>query len=117
MHQQPLFSAANFPHNLPAVWQRHWACLTHCKGPAVMLGEWGGRGQPDTPDRAWFEALASFLVDSGLDVGFYWCLNPNSGDTGGLLQDDWTTPESWKLQVLHRVTPDPTRFSVGGAIT
>lgn len=110
MFQQPLFSAPDFPANLAAVWRRHWACLAHPQGPAVVLGEWGGRAQAGSPDRVWFEALAGFLVDCGLDVGFFWCLNPNSGDTGGLLQGDWTSPEAWKLRVLQRVTPNPTRF-------
>ena len=39
---------------------------------------------------------------------FYWCLNPNSGDTGGLLGDDWTTPDEGKLALLARVQPDPS---------
>lgn len=111
VHAQPLFSAPDFPSNLPAVWRRQWACLARSTGPAVVLGEWGGRGQAGSPDRVWLQALAAFLVEEQLDVGFFWCLNPNSGDTGGLLTDDWTTPETWKLELLHRVTPSPTRFA------
>jgi endoglucanase len=27
----------------------------------------------------------------------FWCVNPNSGDTGGLLEDNWATvnPAKW----------------------
>jgi endoglucanase len=30
----------------------------------------------------------------------YWSFNPNSGDTGGLVQGDWLTPQSGKLALL-----------------
>jgi hypothetical protein len=30
----------------------------------------------------------------------YWCFNPNSGDTGGLLNDDWTTVNQTRLSYL-----------------
>jgi endoglucanase len=31
---------------------------------------------------------------------FFWSLNPNSGDTGGLLLEDWITPDYVKLNAL-----------------
>ena len=31
---------------------------------------------------------------------FWYCLNPNSDDTGGLLEDDWVTPDDLKLRIL-----------------
>jgi hypothetical protein len=27
----------------------------------------------------------------------FWALNPNSGDTGGILSTDWVTPVQWKI--------------------
>ena len=30
----------------------------------------------------------------------YWSFNPNSGDTGGLVGDDWSTPQRAKLDLL-----------------
>lgn len=44
-------------------------------------GEWGGHCNPGTPDYAWHEQLAKFLVDRGMTDNFYWCLNPTSTDT------------------------------------
>lgn len=41
---------------------------------------------------------------------FYWCLNPNSGDTGGVLKDDWKSARDDKLLLLKRVQPDPSRL-------
>ena len=34
---------------------------------------------------------------------FYFCLNPGSKDTGGLLGEDWTTPNLAKLRLLSNV--------------
>ncbi len=129
VHPQALFSKPDFPHNLPAVWHRQWACMCtttppqhapqhtppHQNYPAVILGEWGGRAEPGSKDRVWMQAFAQFLIQLKIDVGFFWCLNPNSGDTGGLLQDDWTTPEVWKLELLHQITPAPTVFVSPGS--
>lgn len=45
----------------------------------------------------------------------FWSWNPNSGDTGGILQDDWTTVNQNKLQGLV-----PLKFSLppaGGPAT
>ena len=41
---------------------------------------------------------------------FYWDINPNSGGTGGLLLDDWVTPDVSKLNILASVTPSPTNM-------
>jgi endoglucanase len=34
---------------------------------------------------------------------FYWAVNPNSGDTGGVLLDDWLTWNNDKLLLLQRL--------------
>ena len=31
----------------------------------------------------------------------YWSYNPVSGDTGGLVQDDWITPQTVKLNLIN----------------
>jgi len=35
-------------------------------------------------------------------------LNPNSGDTGGILLDDWSTLHAEKVRILHTLQPAPT---------
>ena len=35
---------------------------------------------------------------------------PRAGDTGGLLADDWITPETYKLELIHRLCPDPSKI-------
>lgn len=61
-------------------------------GRAVVVGEWGGVHRPGTEDQVWADAFADFLRRRCLSDTFYWALNPNSGETGGLLLDDWETP-------------------------
>ena len=39
---------------------------------------------------------------------FFWALNQNSGGTGGLVQGDWITPETAKLNIIASVVPSPT---------
>jgi hypothetical protein len=53
-------------------------------GSAVVIGEWGGHYTGS--NQAWLEAMATYLLAKGMTDQFFWCLNPNSGDTGGLLQ-------------------------------
>ena len=41
-------------------------------------------------------------LDSGEGISFaYWSLNPNSGDTGGILCDDWQTEQTYKLELIR----------------
>ena len=34
------------------------------------------------------------------------------GDTGGLLEDDWRTPTAYKLDLIHKLCPSPSRILV-----
>jgi endoglucanase len=40
-----------------------------------------------------------YLKDNQMSFA-YWSFNPNSGDTGGLVGDDWVTPQQAKLDAL-----------------
>ena len=101
-HHMPYFDRKDFPSNLEAIWERHFGYLT-AAAPGqqpqhtVVVGEWGGIyvGR----DQAWQDQFAGFLRRKRLS-SFYWCLNPNSADTGGLLDAQWTNPEQAKLHLL-----------------
>lgn len=97
VYAQPYFAEASFPANMPAIWTAHWGSLLSAATP-VVLGEFGGRYVD--ADRRWQDALAAYLVEKGARSFFYWCLNPNSGDTGGLLLDDWRSVDAGKLSML-----------------
>ena len=42
----------------------------------------------------------------------YFALNPNTHDTGGILLDDWTTPDEKKLELLSALPSTPVRSIV-----
>ena len=50
----------------------------------VIVGEFGCF-LTTAGDREWLEALCGYMASKGLHFA-YWCLGPNSHDTGGLLQ-------------------------------
>ncbi len=99
---QSYFTASNFPANMPAIWRTHFGHLVPAFGFA--MGEFGGHyDDAHAGEVAWNEALVAYLatLDRGGPVSFfYWCVNPNSGDTGGLYLDDWITLDQKRLTLL-----------------
>lgn len=111
---QSYFSAADFPNNMPAVWNSHFGDA-QAQGYAVVLGETGGKyGAGDPKDKVFQDSLFAYLKQRNLRDVFYWSWNPNSGDTGGILNDDWTTVRQDKVNLLQAfwataaTTPTPT---------
>jgi endoglucanase len=100
VHAQKWFAAPDFPANMGAIWDKHFGYL-HKGGQAhLLVGEFGIRDAASAEGRAgvWFD---TFLQYMGKEYSWtFWCLNPNSGDTGGLLKSDWTSVEEWKLEKL-----------------
>ena len=99
-------SAANFPHNMPAVWRKHWGRIPSATGVALLLGEWGGiwhshdwNGNHFKATRKWQLELTAYLVQQGVGF-FYWTLNDNSFRTGSLFSD-YTGASDAKLRMLN----------------
>jgi endoglucanase len=108
----PYFQVSDFPQNMPGIWNMHFGYIKNMTGNfPIIPGEWGGKYASGSQDERWQNAFSSYLIANCMTNQFYWCLNPNSGDTGGLLGDDWTTPNTRKLQLLHNTQPNPTKFS------
>ena len=101
VYRQRWFSAPDFPGNLPAVWDQHWAYLSRTGVAPVLVGEFGGRSVGTDREGTWQQALLSFLRDTDLSYT-YWSWNPDSGDTGGILQDDWSTLNAQKVAMLSQ---------------
>lgn len=90
------------------VWRPNWFYL-HENGTApLLIGEWGGRLGQDARQDKWMTALRDLIVENQLHQTF-WVLNPNSGDTGGLLLDDWKTWDEQKYALLK-----PALWQYGG---
>lgn len=98
IYAQSWFSAPNYPANLPGVWNANWGYISARGIAPVWLGEFGTR-YTDSSDVAWLTTMVSYLKSTGISFA-YWSYNPNSGDTGGLVKDDWRTPETAKLKAL-----------------
>jgi len=96
---QTWFTAADYPANLTGVWDAHWGYLAKQGTAPIWIGEFGTKDATPS-DQQWFAAMAGYLGTNGLSFSF-WCWNPDSGDTGGILQDDWQTVNSDKQKVLQ----------------
>ena len=98
---QSWFSASNFPNNMPALWDKWWGYLHKGNIAPVMVGEFGSLLN-DPQDGIWLSALMSYMGTGANGMSWtFWCLNPNSGDTGGILLDDWTSVNTTKQGYLN----------------
>ena len=99
--QQDWFEASNFPQNMPGIWEEHFDYLYESNTSPIFVGEFGIRNQEAFNGIAytWFTEFMDFMGDKYSWT--FWTMNPNSGDTGGILQDDWTSVNQWKLDVLQ----------------
>ncbi|MEU6538066.1 cellulase family glycosylhydrolase [Streptomyces sp. NPDC047000] len=118
--QQSWFSDPTFPANMPGVWDKYWGYLFKQNIAPVWVGEFGTTLQ-STVDQKWLTALVSYLgptATSGADSfqWTFWSWNPNSGDTGGILKDDWTTVDTVKDGYLASIKAPafPATGSGGG---
>lgn len=88
-----------FPDNMEPIWDHFWGELETSDTAPVMVGEFGTTLDNDI-DAVWLEALLAYMDDIGAGWTF-WSLNPNSGDTGGILEDDWVSVDEEKLSFLE----------------
>jgi endoglucanase len=98
VYPQPWFSAPDYPANLASIWDANFGYIQREGIAPVFIGEFGTRLQTAS-DRQWLGTLVEYLRAHGFGFAF-WSYNPDSGDTGGLVADDWTTPETAKLDAL-----------------
>ena len=103
---QSYFSDARFPANMEAVWEAHFAFVQRSTGQPIVIGEIGGTYVG--LDRQWQDWAISQVKKRGMGI-FYFCLNPDSKDTGGLLLDDWTTVNAAKIELLSSLASTDVR--------
>lgn len=114
VYNQTYFNDPNFPNNLPAIWDLHFGQFS--PQYAVVIGEFGGKyGHGGDPrDVVWQNKIVDYLIQKNMRSSFYWSWNPNSTDTGGILQNDWQTVWQDKVDLLHRLwnyTPPPPVYA------
>ncbi len=95
----------------------------------VYIGEFGTK-LTDPKDVAWFKAITAYLGgdfnnDGVKDISAgehgpswtFWSWNPNSSDTGGILQNDWSTVNENKMVYLTPIeAPFPALDGSGGGV-
>lgn len=88
---------------LKDAWYDNWFFLQDTGVAPLLMGEWGGfldkEHDADGTNRAWMEALRDFMIDNRIHHTF-WCFNENSGDTGGLVYDDFGTWDEEKYEFV-----------------
>jgi endoglucanase len=99
VYPQGWFSSPDFPKNLASIWEKHWAYLQLSGQTPVLVGEFGARTVGNDTEGKWLRSLVAFMQIYNFSYT-YWAWNPDSGDTGGLLQDDWKTLNQAKMAQL-----------------
>ena len=87
-----------FPANLAAVWDHNWGYLAKQNIAPILVGEFGST-LADPRDTQWLKTLMAYINSNGMSFT-YWSWNPDSGDTGGIVSDDWNTVNEAKQSII-----------------
>ncbi|GGF69232.1 hypothetical protein GCM10007301_31150 [Azorhizobium oxalatiphilum] len=126
VYAQPWFQGSDFPANLPEKFDQMWGYIYREGIAPVYIGEFGTM-LSDPKDVAWFDAITAYLggdydndgvsdIPAG-DTGpawTFWSWNPNSSDTGGILQNDWHSVNENKMAYLTPIQFDFPEVTGGG---
>ncbi|HET6532383.1 MAG TPA: cellulase family glycosylhydrolase [Actinoplanes sp.] len=113
VYHQKWFDDPSYPANMPAIWDRYWGYLYKQNIAPIMMGEFGSTLQ-NPVDRVWLENLMAYTGTGVTGMSFtYWSWNPNSGDTGGIALDDWTSINTTKQAILQPYLIPPAGGGTG----
>ncbi len=101
VYQQPWFQK-NFSYStlMKDYWRDSWFFIYEKKIAPLLIGEWGG--YMTQPNLKWLKAMRKLIKKYKLHHTF-WCFNANSGDTGGLVKDDFSTWDTKKYNLVKQV--------------
>lgn len=80
------------------VWGPSWLYIYDDNIAPVLIGEWGGR-LDGGKNEEWLKDMAELIKNYNLNHTF-WCLNPNSGDTGGVYNEQLTAVDEEKYAII-----------------
>ncbi|MBO4653508.1 MAG: cellulase family glycosylhydrolase [Lachnospiraceae bacterium] len=101
VYQQPWFKGTfDYDSLMKDCWHDNWFFIYEEKIAPLLIGEWGGF--MTEPNISWMKLMRQLIKTYHLNHTF-WCLNANSGDTGGLLLDDFTTWDAEKYEFVKDV--------------
>jgi endoglucanase len=94
---------------MPAIWDKYFG-FTLEQGYTLGIGEFGGKyghddqyGLANPKDVTWQNKIIDYFIEKKVCNFFYWSLNPDSSDTGGIFQPDWINVRTDKLTNLQRL--------------
>ncbi|MBR6477178.1 MAG: cellulase family glycosylhydrolase [Lachnospiraceae bacterium] len=101
VYEQPWF-LGSYDYNslMKDCWHDNWFYIYENNTAPLLIGEWGGFMRE--PNLKWMTCMRTLISTYHLNHTF-WCLNANSGDTGGLLLDDFTTWDTEKYNFVKEV--------------
>ncbi|MBR6020621.1 MAG: cellulase family glycosylhydrolase [Lachnospiraceae bacterium] len=101
VYKQPWFNGSfDYDSLMKDCWHDNWFYIYEEGIAPLLIGEWGGF--MTEPNISWMKLMRQLIKTYHLNHTF-WCLNANSGDTGGLLLDDFTTWDSEKYEFVKEV--------------
>ncbi|MBR6257295.1 MAG: cellulase family glycosylhydrolase [Lachnospiraceae bacterium] len=101
VYEQPWFEGKyTYDSLMKDCWHDNWFYIYEDNTAPLLIGEWGGFMRE--PNLTWMTYMRQLISKYHLNHTF-WCLNANSGDTGGLLLDDFTTWDDEKYKFVKEV--------------
>ena len=115
VYAQPWFSDPNVQSILADRWQKGFGYIHESGTAPILVGEFGAKNVgTDTVEGRWIRQFADYMGKKGISWTF-WAWNPNSGDTGGVLQDDWKTVNASKMGLLSQlIKREPIPYTESG---
>ncbi len=101
VYEQPWFKGGyTFESLYEDCWYDNWFYIQKQDIAPLLIGEWGGFMRD--PNLKWMTYLRQLIKENRINHTF-WCFNSNSGDTGGLVLDDFTTWDEDKYAFVKEV--------------
>ncbi|MCH4154167.1 MAG: cellulase family glycosylhydrolase [Mageeibacillus sp.] len=101
VYEQPWFEGGfTYDSLYEDAWYDYWLYIEEENIAPVLIGEWGGFMDGD--NLTWMTYLRQLIAEKKLSFTF-WCYNANSGDTGGLVLDDFKTWDEEKYDFVKTV--------------
>ena len=100
---QAWFSDRTFPNNLYRRWEIGFQYIARLKLAPILVGEFGGHKIGYwSKEGVWQRQFVDYLGENNLNFA-YWSWNPNSNNTGGILEDDWRSIDGRKQRYLGKL--------------
>lgn len=101
VYEQPWFKGSyDYDSLMKDCWRDNWFYIYEEEIAPLHIGEWGGF--MSEPNITWMTYMRQLIRKYRLHHTF-WCFNANSGDTGGLVLDDFTTWDEEKYAFVKEV--------------